>query len=900
MPKAKKNMSDIVIEQDAHIRSPEGMTKKILMFLLITWSVFQLWTASPLPFVLGYNLGTYLTEAADFLRESLGVAGVYIAKPLEQIARILGPIDDTQIRSIHLAFAILLAFLVYPTRQKSPRNYIPILDIIVALAGAYCAAYLYIEYDALADRPGLPIPYDIYVAIVGMIILFEATRRSLGPPLMIVAMVFLGYTFFGSADWMPEVVSHKGQSLNKIASHQWLTTEGVFGIAVGVSASFVFLFVLFGALLERAGAGNYFIKVAFAMLGHLRGGPAKAAVLSSGLTGLISGSSIANVVTTGTFTIPLMKRVGFSSEKAAAVEVASSVNGQIMPPVMGAAAFLMSEYVGISYMAVIKHAFLPALISYIALLYIVHLEAVKADMPTLPKLVNHKWFRTIFVWGINISSLCIIAGVAYYGITFLKGHFGETSSYIIGAMLVVVYIGLLLYQSRFPDLEQDDPDAKIVELPELGATLKTGLHFLLPIVVLVWCLMKERLSPGLSAFWATILMIIIILTQKPILAMLRKEGGLFDQFKKGVVDLKHGLADGAKNMIGIGVATAAAGIIVGTISLTGVGQIITEVIELISGGSIILVLLFTGVICLVLGMGLPTTANYIVVSSLMAKVILDLGAQNGLILPPIAIHLFVFYFGIMADVTPPVGLASFAGAAVAGGDPIKTGFQAFFYSMRTIILPFIFLFNTELIMIGVDSFLHGLSVFVVSLVAILVFASATQNFFITKSKLSESVLLLLVSFTLFRPGYWMDMIYPPYAEKPAYEIEKIVGEMPTDSSDDSKNAKVRMSVYGENQAGEIERFVVVLPVVDGETGAERLKNVGLILRISENRPIVDDLIFESVADKSALDYDYVISKLEIPQKQPNKKIFFIPAFMLLAIIALLQKRRKGSSRKSKK
>jgi len=848
------NMEDIIIEQTADVRHPQGIAAKVLMVLLITWSVFQLWVASPLPFTLNFLI-----------------------------------LNNTEIRSIHLAFAILLAFLVYPLSKKSPKHYIPILDLALALAGAYCAAYLYIYYEAIADRPGLPTKEDIIVAVVGMVILLEATRRSLGPPLMIVASVFLFYTFFGGASWMPDVISHKGQSFEKVASHQWLTTEGVFGIAVGVSSSFVFLFVLFGALLEKAGAGNYFIKVAFALLGHLRGGPAKAAVLSSGMTGLISGSSIANVVTTGTFTIPLMKRVGFSSEKAGAVEVASSVNGQIMPPVMGAAAFLMAEYVGIPYIDVVKHAFLPALISYIALIYIVHLEAVKADMPVLPKLVETTWFKRLFFWGITLSSLFIIAGGAYFLIEFVKGQFVETSIYVLSGILTAVYVGLLWYQSRFPDLEIDDPNAPVVELPELGATIKTGFHYMLPIVVLVWCLMKERLSPGLSAFWASIFMIFIIVTQKPLLELFRKTKNVPSAIKAGLVDLQEGLADGAKNMIGIGVATAAAGIIVGTVSLTGIGQIMTELVELVSGGSILLVLLFTGLICLVLGMGLPTTANYIVVSSLMVKVIQDLGAQNGFVLPPIAIHLFVFYFGIMADVTPPVGLASFAAAAVSGGDPIKTGFQAFFYSMRTVILPFLFLFNTELLMIGVDGFMHGAFVFVIATIAILIFAASTQGYFITRSKLHESFLLLLVAFTLFRPGYWMDKISPPYKEESPKIIEEIVGKL-------DEGTGIRFSVSGENMNGEMESLTLVLNIPKGETGAKKLEAMGLILRLEGENQVVDDLIFNSQADKSGIDYDYVISKIEVPLPQPNKKWLFIPAFALLAVIALMQKARKPAKK----
>ncbi|MCB2081058.1 MAG: TRAP transporter permease, partial [Rickettsiales bacterium] len=394
---SQKELEDLVIENDTGARRPDSKFQTgLLTWTAICWALFQLWIASPLMFIVGqWQIGGFRLSGLVF--------------------------DDTRARSIHLGFAIILAFLAYPASRRSPRNYIPFLDWIFAVAGCFCALYLYLFYDDLAARSGLPTQFDIIAACIGMLLLLEATRRSLGPPLLIVATVFLCYTFFGSMDWVPDVIKTKSQSLPKVASHQWLTTEGVYGIALGVSTSFVFLFVLFGALLERAGAGNYFIKVAFSLLGHLRGGPAKAAVLSSGLTGLISGSSIANTVTTGTFTIPLMKRVGFSGEKAGAVEVASSVNGQIMPPVMGAAAFLMVEYVGIPYVEVIKHAFIPAIISYIALLYIVHLEALKANMQPIPKRITVTLKQRLIAWGIIISSTVIFSYMAYQVISWLSG-----------------------------------------------------------------------------------------------------------------------------------------------------------------------------------------------------------------------------------------------------------------------------------------------------------------------------------------------------------------------------------------------------------------------------------------------------------------------------------------------
>ena len=474
-----ENLKDLVAQADTGARTPPGVAGKIILTTAAVWSLFQLWLTSPLPFIVG-----------------------------------IGVFNDTEARSIHLAFAIFLAYLAYPPRRNSPHAYIPVHDWILALVGAFCAGYLFIFYNELAMRPAAPTTLDIVVACIGMVLLLEATRRALGPPLMVVALVFLIYTFAGP--YMPAMIAHKGESLASAVNHQWLTTEGVFGIALGVSTSFVFLFVLFGALLDKAGAGNYFIKVAFSLMGHLRGGPAKAAVVSSGMTGLISGSSIANVVTTGTFTVPLMKRVGFTSEKAGAVEVASSVNGQIMPPVMGAAAFLMVEYVGISYFQVIKHAFLPALISYIALVYIVHLEAMKANMRGLPRAVDPKpWVQRVLGFLFGFILIAALAFGVYYGIGWMKPAFGDLASWIIAALLAVVYLGLAFFGSRYPELELDDPNAPVTKLPEPGPTVKSGLHYLLPVVVLVWCLMVERLSPGLSAFWAAVLMTFILVTHRP-------------------------------------------------------------------------------------------------------------------------------------------------------------------------------------------------------------------------------------------------------------------------------------------------------------------------------------------------------------------------------------------------
>ena len=842
------DVQQLVAENDAGGRKPGPLVAKLLLATTLAWSLFQLWIASPLPFLVG-----------------------------------VGVFNDTQSRAIHLAFAIFLAFLAYPAFKRSPRARVPTLDWVFAIVGAFCAAYIFLFYRDLSTRPGQPTTMDLTVAVAGIVLLLEATRRALGLPMVVVALVFLGYTFGGR--YMPDLIAHKGASLSRVMSHQWLTTEGVFGVALGVSSGFIFLFVLFGSLLDRAGAGNYFIKSAFALLGHMRGGPAKAAVVSSAATGLISGSSIANVVTTGTFTIPLMKRVGYRPDQAGAVEVSSSVNGQIMPPVMGAAAFLMVEYVGIPYVQVMQHAILPAAISYIALFYIVHLEALKAGLKGLPRRSQATAGQRMLSFGMSVSGFVLLAAAVYYSIGWIKTLLPDAAAWIIAACLLGSYVALMGVASRQPALTMDDPNAPVFELPETRPTLLAGLHYLLSVVVLVWCLMVEQMSPALSAFWATIFMIFVMLTQRPLMATLRGEGGLGAAFWVGCKDVVAGLEAGARNMIGIGVATAAAGIIVGTVSLTGIGLVMTELVELLSGGNLMLMLVLVAFISLVLGMGLPTTANYIVVSTLMAPVVVELGAQNGLLLPLIAVHLFVFYFGLMADVTPPVGLASFAAAAIARSDPIKTGITAFYYSMRTAILPFLFVFNTQLLLIGVDSIWHLFLTVSSAILAMLVFAAATQGYFLVRSRWWESIALLLVTFTMFRPGYWWDMAYPPYQDVPASELMKLVEQAPPDT-------RKRIWIEGQDMNGKDIRKGVLLPLGEPAPARERLRRLGVSIVPMGTEMQIAQVQFGSKAEKLGLVQGFKISSIEMPTDRPAKEWMFLPALALLGVAVALQMARQ--------
>ena len=896
---SQAELDELVASSDTGGRSAMGAVGVFLALVALSWSLFQLWIASPIPFALGW-----------------------------------GVFNDTETRSIHLAFAVFLGVTAFPAAHTkwqmglgiavpvmlaylfmvgakdgtptwwiplvaiavvatvvlgSPKDRIPVWEWLLAIIGAASALYIFVYYREISTRVGAPTMQDMVVFVIGIMILLEATRRSLGPALTIVASLFLVYNVLGPM--MPDIIAHKGNSLSEIVNHQWITTEGVFGIALGVSTSFVFLFVLFGALLDKAGAGNYFIQVAFSLMGHMKGGPAKAAVVSSAMTGLISGSSIANVVTTGTFTIPLMKKVGFSSEKAGAVEVASSVNGQIMPPVMGAAAFLMVEYVGIPYFDVVKHAFLPAVISYIALVYIVHLEALKAGMkglerPYTPKPIIQRLLVSAFI----VACISALSLAVYYGMGWLRPAFPNSAGYIIFAALTAVYIGLLYIGSREEPLVLDDPNEPVTRLPLPGPTVRSGLHFILPIVVLVWALMVDRLSPGLSAFWATTYMVFILLTQRPLMAMFRGESRFANDVVAGVKDLIDGLIVGARNMIGIGIATATAGIIVGVVSQTGVGSALADVVEVLSGGNILAILFLTAILSLILGMGLPTTANYIVVSALLAPVIVTLGQQNGLIVPLIAVHLFVFYFGIMADVTPPVGLASFAAAAVSGGDPIKTGVVAFFYSLRTAALPFLFIFNTELLLIDV-TIAQGVFVFIIATFAMLLFAAATQGWFLAKNRFYETIALLLIAFTLFRPGFWMDMVFPPFEEEAPAAIVQAAAETPTGQD-------LRIRVSGVGDLGDPIEFVSLLPIGGGATGEERLEAAGLAMRTEGDRMFIDDVAYGSPAQAAGLDWDQEILRVLKPVPTPSKYWMFIPALLLLALVVMLQRGRnqRGTSR----
>jgi TRAP transporter 4TM/12TM fusion protein len=811
---------------------------KLISALAVCWSLFQLWYASPLPFELGW-----------------------------------GVLNDTQARSLHLGIALLLAFLCFPMRRtRAQRERIPAFDWVFALAGAFAGAYLLIFHAELATRPGQPTAQDIAVASGGLLLLIEATRRTVKLPMTILALAFLAYIMLGR--YLPDVLAHKGASWARMLSHQWLTTEGVYGVPLGVSVAYIFIFVLFGALFDRAGAGNYMMQVSFALLGHLRGGPAKVAVVSSALNGLVSGSSVSNVVSGGIFTIPLMRKAGYGGVKAGAIETASSVNGQLMPPVMGAAAFLMVEYVGIPYTDIIKHAFLPAVISYVSLLYIVHLEALKLGLRPMAKARRRTLRQKLLSWGVGVSGTVAVCGAIYVMAHGVKDLFGASAPWLLAGAL---YLFAVYVASKAPDLPPDI-DVQNPVLPEIWPTVQAGLHFLIPVGVLIWCLMIEQMSPALAAFWATATLLVLMATQRPLIALFRHRGVPAQEARRGLAEVIHGLDDGARSMIGIAIATATAGIIVGAVTLTGLGLRMTDFVEVVSRGNVVAMLVFTAFVCLVLGLGVPTTANYILVATLMAPVIIELGAQAHLVIPLIAVHLFVFYFGIMGDITPPVGLATFAAAAISGEDAIRTGIQGSVYALRTVVLPFVFVFNPLLLLIDVRGWGELALVVFAGTAASLVFAAATLGWFRTRCKWWEIVLLLAATFALFRPDFFMDRLYPPYTIVPAGEIFQVAQQLP-------EGNRLVLLIEGTNVEGEEVRKTVAVQLSGPPgDGRQRLAEAGITVSAFGPEVRVATVRFGTRARKSGFEPGLKVAGVKVPTDRPSEHWVYVPALALVAIV----------------
>ena len=560
---------------------------------------------------------------------------------------------------------------------------------------------------------------------------------------------------------------------------------------------------------------------------------------------------------------------------------------------MGAAAFLIAEFTGITYTEIIRHAIVPALVSYIALFYIVHLEAMKLNLTGIPRPPQTQTLaQKMLGFLTGFIGIAILGAIVYYALGWIATAFPERTTVAGAAIFLLVYLALIVVAARRPDLEMREPES-FVELPRPVDVLLTGLHYVLPIVVLLWCILIERLSPALSAFWASMAMIFVVLTQDFLKGIIRGDGNIGGNLKLGFRNFVDGMIGGARNMIPISVATGVAGIIIGTVSLTGAHQVVGEFVELLSGGNLMLMLLLVAVMSLILGMGLPTTANYIVVSSLMAPVILSVGAQSGLVVPLIAVHMFVFYFGILADDTPPVGLAAFAAGAISGGDPIKTGVQGFTYDIRTALLPFLFIFNTELLLIDVG-FAKAIFVFVVAVIAMLLFAAATQGYFFTRSRFWETLALLLIAFTLFRPGYWLDRVAEPYDKVPGSEAVSIAANAPDQD-------RLRMQISGPDFDDPDKRIKTTILLELGEQGegADRLQKAGLMLNAepADGKTILEEPLAGTPYYTRFQMFDFfgddpvVIDHLELPTERMAKEVFYIPAILLLALIIWLQRRR---------
>ena len=643
-----KKAEEIIEKQEFGERRLSGIPFKITFLIAIAFSCFQIYTAY------------------------------------------FGVLTATLQRSVHLTFAITLCFLFYPLSKKSKRKTIPFFDFILAAVAGGVVIYVTVFYEQLVQRIGDPTSVDLVMGILTIILILEASRRAVGLPLVIITGLFIIYGLYGP--YMPGVLAHRGYSFRRIVDHLYLTGEGIFGIPLWVSSTFVFAFVLFGAIFERTGAGEYLMKLAMSLVGHTKGGPAKVSVVASAFMGTISGSGVANTATIGTLTIPLMKKVGFKPELAGGIDTAAGGNGQLMPPVMGAAAFVMAEFLGIPYLDVCIAAALPAVIDQLALLGAVHLLATKYGFKGVPR----------------------------------------------------------------------------AQLPKFIPTLASGLHFLVPIFVLLYALVIQRLTPLTSAAMAIGVAATIFIIRGAMISMgwIRLEEAVkepapassWEPFKDSLRKMIDAMFNAAKSMAAIGVTCACAGMVVGMVSLTGAGLNMTNILVELSFGNVYLAMLFTMVACLILGMGVPTTPNYVIMATIMAPALIAMKPDT----PLIAAHLFVFYFGILADGTPPVCLAAYAAAGIAGADPFKTGLESFKLDMRTFLLPYMFITAPQMLLIGLDPGILGVLeaswIFITASIGMYALAAGMQGFFIDDDTWYERILLLAVAFCLVKPGIYSDII----------------------------------------------------------------------------------------------------------------------------------------------
>lgn len=602
-------------DKDSDTMEYTGLMAKFVSALAITFSIFQLYTAT------------------------------------------FGVLDAQLQRAVHLGFGLALVYLLYPTRKSWSRTKVHPLDVVLAILGAAAPAYILIEYQQLVLRSGLVTNVDLAVGLVGILLVVEATRRVVGLPMVTVVVLFLAYAFAGP--YMPGVLAHRGLTVSQLVGHLYFTTEGIFGIPLGVSSTFIFLFILFGAYLESTGLGKFFIDLANSIAGWASGGPAKVAVLSSGLMGTVSGSSVANVVGTGSLTIPMMKKLGYHKNFAGAVEAAASTGGQLMPPVMGAAAFLMAEFVGVPYIDIVKAAVIPALLYFTGVWLGVHFEAKRSNLKGLPR----------------------------------------------------------------------------EQLPKMGQLLMERGHLAIPLVVIVYLLVTGY-TPMRAALVAIVLSILC--------SALRKST------RMKPIEIVRGLDKGARNVLSVLVACASAGIVIGVVTKTGVGLKLASGLLTLSGGLLLPTMFFTMITAIVLGMGVPTTANYVITSTIAAPAIIQMGV------PVLAAHMFVFYFGIIADVTPPVALAAFAGAGIAGGNALRTGVNAAKLAIAAFIIPYMFVLSPVILMI--DATIPGLVMTTLTaIIGMVALSSALIGYLADNCRIYERIILAAGGLLLIDPGAVTDL-----------------------------------------------------------------------------------------------------------------------------------------------
>ena len=572
---------------------------------------------------------------------------------------IFGALDAMIQRCIHLAFGISLVFLLCPTKKSwiTGGRFHP-LDVILAVLAIIPPIYVLVNYQDLILRAGTVTPTDTAIGVLGIIMVLEAARRIVGLPIVIVVLCFLAYGFLGP--YMPGVLAHRGLTMNQMVGHLFYTTEGIFGIPMGVSSTFIFLFILFGAYLEKTGLGKFFIDIANAIAGWASGGPAKVAVLSSALQGTISGSSVANVVGSGSFTIPMMKKLGYHKNFAGAVEAAASTGGQLMPPIMGAAAFLMAEFVGIPYMEVVEAAIVPAILYFLGVFLGVHFEAKKNNLKGTPR----------------------------------------------------------------------------SQLPPWGKIMKEEGHLAIPLISII-ALLASGYTPMKAALAGIFISILA--------AELRKNT------RMGLNDIIDGLIKGARGALGVLIACASAGMIIGIVTKTGVGLKLASALVSFAAGNFMLLLICTMLTSLILGMGVPTTANYVITSTIAAPALIQLGV------PVLAAHMFVFYFGIIADITPPVALAAYAGSAISGGNPLTTGVNASKLGIAAFIIPYVFVMSPELLGIGA-TFTSVVYTTVTAIIGMAAVSGAMIGQFYCRANVIERLILVAGGLCLIDPNNMTDFI----------------------------------------------------------------------------------------------------------------------------------------------